>query len=572
MILKGCLSFILLTFVFLLAIVVRFYQLGSVPVGFHRDEASLGYNAYSILKTGRDIAGHFLPVHLQSFLYSPAGYSYLSIPFIFLFGLNEFAVRFASAFFGSVTVLIVYFLTTYLFKENKLNKSLGILSSFLFAISPWHINLSRVATENVIVVFFISVGVLLYFIWLRKKNDYLIVLAFVFFVLSLATYQAPRAFLPLFIPFLLFLFRPKLNAKNLILVVGMFILTIIFPIFFVLSSPKLSQRIHMLSILQFPQTQLVLDEQIREDGVNGGSPLQTRIFHNKVINYSSTFLVNYFQHFSYDFLFTDYGLPDRYRVPQMGLLYLFELPLLIFGIWKLFSADKKLGFFLVGWILLAPVGSAFTFDDVPNLQRTLIVFPALSIIEGFGALQFLKLLQERSVFKFAFPIVLVVVGYSFLYYLHQYYVHQIYHRPWFRQEGYKTLVRDINQMGSQYKKVIITDEESDPAIFFLFYNKYDPSLIQAELRRNMSDTFGKIPIRNYEFVNLKCPLYEIYSTNPLNNKLKVTLVEKKDTLYVDHGDCKITSTDARVIKDIRRSDDTVVFKILIINKDTNLQK
>src|SRR6185369_15079315 len=88
---------------------LRFYHLGGVPVGFHRDEAFLGYNAYSLLLTGKDMSGNLLPIHLQSFIYSPAGYSYASIPFILLFGLSEFAVRFASALFGTATIVLVYF-------------------------------------------------------------------------------------------------------------------------------------------------------------------------------------------------------------------------------------------------------------------------------------------------------------------------------------------------------------------------------------------------------------------------------------------------------------------------------
>src|SRR3989344_9151444 len=90
--------------IFLLGVFLRFFILGQVPVSLHRDEAFLGYNAYSILKTGRDISGSFLPIHLESFFFSPAGYSYFSIPSVALFGLSEFSVRFASALFGSLTI------------------------------------------------------------------------------------------------------------------------------------------------------------------------------------------------------------------------------------------------------------------------------------------------------------------------------------------------------------------------------------------------------------------------------------------------------------------------------------
>lgn len=47
--------------IFIFAIVIgaffRFHQLGKTPVGFYVDEASMGYNAFSILKTGKDEYG-----------------------------------------------------------------------------------------------------------------------------------------------------------------------------------------------------------------------------------------------------------------------------------------------------------------------------------------------------------------------------------------------------------------------------------------------------------------------------------------------------------------------------------
>ena len=95
--------------IILVGVILRFYRLGEVPRGFHRDEAFLGYNGYSILQTGKDMSGNRLPLHLESFIYSPAGYSYFSIPFIKIFGLNEFSTRAASAFFGTLTVLVTYF-------------------------------------------------------------------------------------------------------------------------------------------------------------------------------------------------------------------------------------------------------------------------------------------------------------------------------------------------------------------------------------------------------------------------------------------------------------------------------
>lgn len=55
--------------IFLTGCMLRFFNLGAVPVGLHTDEAYFGYNAFSILTTGREMTGDFLPIHLESFLF-----------------------------------------------------------------------------------------------------------------------------------------------------------------------------------------------------------------------------------------------------------------------------------------------------------------------------------------------------------------------------------------------------------------------------------------------------------------------------------------------------------------------
>lgn len=559
-------TFIFLLLIILLGFTLRFYKLGEIPVGFHRDEAFFGYNAYALLTTGKEMAGYSFPIHLHSVLYSPGGYSYVSIPFIFLFGLNEFSIRFAAALLGSMTIVVTYFLVKELFfkisqnKNQNLKESLALLSSLFLAISPWHINLSRVSAENVLVVFFISLGVLFYLKWVRKERIALLLISFFCFAITLLLYQAPRAFLPVFIPFLFLVFHPKPLRKKVIAPLALFIILIIIPVLGILSSHSLTLRLRMLSIFQNPATQLVLDEQIREDG--GHNVNMTRFFHNKALNYSITFFENYFSHFSYNFLFMDRGYPDRYRVPQMGLLYLFELPLLIFGIWKLYSQEKRQAVFLSGWILLAPFGSAFTYDDIPNLQRTLIIFPALSLVVAYGFIQFWEVMKKMLFTRVFRILLLLIICYGVLYYLHQYYIHQVNHRPWYRQEGYKQLVSNLNALQPNYKKVVITDEETDPAIFFLFYNKYDPRVVQKQLQQHPTEQYGVIPVGKYQFVIKEaCPLHLIAQSDVSKQP---TLSAEKNILYVNSGHCKVTDERIKTLSEIRRSDGTVVFTIQTI--------
>src|SRR3989344_5129167 len=108
--------------IIILAVVLRFYKLGTTPPSLYWDEVSLGYNAYSILKTGFDEHHHFLP--LTNFAafgdYKPPGYIYATVPSIALFGLNEFAVRFPSALFGTLTVFLAYLISKKLFKNENI--------------------------------------------------------------------------------------------------------------------------------------------------------------------------------------------------------------------------------------------------------------------------------------------------------------------------------------------------------------------------------------------------------------------------------------------------------------------
>lgn len=529
--------------------ILRFYKLGVVPAGLHRDEAFLGYNAYSILKTGRDMSSRFLPLHFESFLYSPAGYSYLSIPFITLFGLSPYSVRFASALFGSLTVLMIYFLVRNLFISFPHASRISLVASFLLAISPWHINLSRTATENTIVVFFVVAGVTLYLMWVHNGKFLFLMGAFGAFFVTLFIYQAARSFLPLFLPLLILSTRNHLRHTSLRTPLLLFLVLIILPIIMILQSPELSLRIRTVSLFASHETQLVLDEQGREDGVGGTTPFVTRAFHNKAYGYMNQFLKNYFDHFSFPFLFTDLGLPIRYRVPGMGLLYLFELPLLLFGLWKILQGKHAPFALLVGWIFVTPIGSALAFDDVPNLQRTLIMYPALAIISAYGLVAMIDLCRKMKRVKLVSSLAMTIILTHVVSYLHAYYIHLPTHQPWYRQEGYKELVQKVNGLLPQFQKAVITTRESAPSIFFLFYSSYNPNEFQQYAKSSTLRDFDRINFGQYVFSLEECPL-----------RLRKTSSNDPNVLYINYGTCA-TLPEMQELAHVKRPDNSVVFRI-----------
>ena len=553
--------FFLLVLIFCLGLLLRFYRLGEVPNSLHRDEAFLGYNAYAILETGKDINGNFLPLHLASFLYTPAGYAYISIPFIKLFGLDAFSVRFASALFGSFTILMMFFLTRELVipGQTKVPRDqVAFLSSFLLAISPWHINLSRTASVITLVVFFATAAVFCYFLSLRKQNNIFLLLSLFLFGLSLTFYIAPYSFLPLFIPFMYVLFTKQQRKKKIISTVILFSVVILLPLFFTLFSRELSLRARSLSIFEQLNPKLVLEQVIREDGVADTYNNITRMFHNKIIIYSSSILENYFQHFSYQFLFTDKGYPDRYRVPLMGLMYIYSLFLIPLGIFYLLKEWSKVGLFLLIWVLLVPIGSSLTSDDIPNLQRTLIVLPPLIIIESFAIFFIYSWVARYTLLVRVLQLLAgVFILYNVLFYLHQYYTHMPLYHPWYRHDGYKELVKSTNNLLPLYKKAVITNKESAPTIFFLLYGRYDPVSFQRDTKDTTMHDFDRINFGKYEFSQEECPLQ--------GTEASVGLRGKPEVLYVNSGLCP-TPENVKELGEIKRSDNSVVFRILTLKE------
>ena len=101
---------IVLSFIVLLSVGLFFFKINQVPRCLNADEASFAYNAYSILKTGADEYGKFLPLRLKAFGDNRFPLlSYLAIPWIAILGLNETAARLANFPFFFLFPIPVFF-------------------------------------------------------------------------------------------------------------------------------------------------------------------------------------------------------------------------------------------------------------------------------------------------------------------------------------------------------------------------------------------------------------------------------------------------------------------------------
>lgn len=528
----------ILILILFLASFLRFYKLAEYPVGFHIDEASLGYNAYSLLKTARDENGNFLPLHIDMFGdFRPAGYQYLDILPVKLFGLTEFATRLPSAFFGAATIIAIFLLASAIFN----NVVVSLLATILMALSPWHIVISRASAETVVALFFIILGAYFFIKAVRGQQTDLI-LATIFWLASLFFYHASRVFVPMLGVVLLVILYPLVKKKHHILPYVCVGIIFLVSLFFVFWSAGGTGRFRQVSIFHYPEIRLVLEEQIREDGVMRTSIILTRAFHNKLVNYGLGYFKEYFRYFSPNYLFIEGGLPQWYVVPNMGLMYLIELPFLLVGLYQLITRKERLFLIPVIWLVLGPTIAALTRDDVPNVQRSLVMLPALTIITAWGLWSSLGYVREKfrlPIQRLTILILVLLFSWNFSYFIHQYFIHTRIHRPWYRFNGFKEMVLAVNELEPYYDKVIVSKGQGGTYMHFLFFQEFDPAEYQKLGSPKDKDYggFGKLI-----FVPQEC-------------------VSGKEALLVASGKCQEMPFVGGGAMPIYREDGTIAFRI-----------
>lgn len=539
--------YIFLGIIFFTAVLFRFINLSSHPAGFHIDEASLGYNGYSLLLTGKDDNGNLWPLYIDMFGDNrPSGYHYLTIVPIMFFGLTEFAVRFPGALVGSVTVFSMFFLANVLFK----NKTISLLSALLTAVSPWHIALSRASSEAIIALFFIILGFSLLLHGFAENKKKLIVWGAIFASISYFFYHTPRVFVPLIFASLSTFLYPLWKSER------KFLLIKTLAVFIFLSSMTLclvfllrggTGRYSQVNIFNNFETNFLLLQELQED-VWGQSPkYASRLVHNKITNNFLVSIDNYFDYFSGDFLFVKGGLPIWYNTPRMGLMHIVELPFLLFGLYWLLRSNNKMYKVPIIWLFLAPVVSAITMDDIPNINRAIAMVPVLEIIVAVGFVNLAKVFYKRRIL-FVGVCMALFLG-NIIYFGHQYFVNAKVHNPWYRNNGFSEMMSIVNKNYGKYDTIVMSKFQGGIYPLVLFYSKYNPKTYQGEgSTKNMDyNGFGK-----FFFVPQDCPSVQ------RNDKFP-----KVHALFVDKGDCPLDkSLKTKKIEYVYRGDRTKVFRIV----------
>ncbi len=471
--------------ILIIATVLRVYQLDKVPPSLFGDEVDVGYQAYSILKTGQDLYGQSFPTLIHSLSeYRAPLFIYSDIPLIAIFGLNEWGVRLAAAFWGILGMLGIFLLARKLFNEK-----IGLLAAGFLTISPWHIHYSRAGFEvTMLLTFFIFAT---YFFLKGLEKKWHLVISAILFGLTPYIYSTAVLFLPLIIFMMIIIFRKDIKVSSSrfggIWLIGLITLFLVLAPYGIQTiSGKSGERFNIISIFgsQTLQDKVFLAQKSEQ------LPLDLqRLFHNKPLIWMQNITLNYLRAFSPEFLFLSGDPNARHSIHEMGQMYYFETILLglgLFGIYRRWGTGEKV---LLSWLLIAPIPASLTYDGGFHATRNFLMLMPFMILVSLGANEILGKLKSVKYRNLA-GILIILAVFNTTFYLHRYYAHYPIEssRAW--HFGFKEAFGYVSANGSNYEKILINNTYEPSLIRFLFWTKYDPNRFHQEFSTEAFDGFS----------------------------------------------------------------------------------
>lgn len=534
--------FVLLLGITCLGSFLRIWKLGNIPEGFYSDEALYGYEAYSLLKTGRDQFGNKYPLSIAGFGdYRPALYIYSTIPFVNSLGLNEFAVRLPSALFSSVTIFLVFLFVNELTRKPKT----ALFSALIFAISPWSLYLGRMAHETNLMTLLTTGG--LYFL-MRARRGYLNVFIATFLLgASLYAYHTARVFVPLILLLTLVMFRHLLGKYRKFIILGLLAFGFItLPLILDLSRNESWIRVKNVSFWNDPGVIPYINERrgvLLDKGVPG---VVARIISNKATVYSYIVGRNFSSHLTPAFLLTQGDPNGIYNTPHTGILLWSEPILVVLGGWLLYKSRRRIFWWAILGIMVALFPDSLT-RIAPSSPRIHVALPLVSLLGGVG---FTYVAKKRNIF-FILSLITIV---SALWFWQNYLLvrPQVHERAW--QIGAKEMVKTAAIFSTKYNKIWIS-RNGWGWIHVVFHTTYPPDILQKEINVSSRNDLGfwwVSDVGKYHLEWLPSPFIPdcgiLYIATPGEFPEKTSPVHAIKTAdgrdlywFVDAGDCKAES-------------------------------
>ncbi|MDD2822945.1 MAG: glycosyltransferase family 39 protein [Candidatus Daviesbacteria bacterium] len=535
---------ILLILILLLAIFLRLYKIDENPVSLFGDELDVGYHALSILQTGKDYTGHFLPQHFRSLaeLRTPL-YLYSSVPSVAIFGVSPLGVRLPAVIFGVLCVWLLYFLVKYI----SGNTVIALISALLLSILPWHIQYSRAGFEVTELMAFYLAGI--YFFLRGLKEHRLIFLSVIFFGFTPWIYNIAKLYLPLTVLGLLAIFW------NDIKVVPKKFIFISFVIFTLITGAFTYNTLFGGGVDRFESISIASDNTIipqigfsrlrdakmRDSSASIGAvfSLSDKLFHNQPFFLFNAFIKNYLQAYSAEFLTISGSTNLRHSVPGVGQIYAFEfIFMLIGGAFFFFSqVNNKVKLLMLFLILTTPIPSALTIDGGTHPTRLFLMIIPITIMTAYGIWSAVNILSVK-IRKAFIGIIALVILLSFVFYQHTYWIHYPWDSERWWQAGYSEAIKATVEEGKKYDRVIISNADEPSLIFFLGYNEYPPEKFQKNylLPETNIPGFGNVSnLDKYYFpaIGKGVGLYDLGKILPSNTLYLATAKEVNVNLITE---------------------------------------
>ena len=497
---------LLLAAILSLGLIIRAYRITALPL--YGDELTMVYDSYSILKTGRDQTGKFLPITFEMRGQSPGGYVYASIPFVAIFGPSVLAVRMLSLISGVGIIILMYLLGSKFFGQRT-----GLIAALLTAISPWEIALSRAGFESHFALFLTLLG--LYFLLYSESRRWFFIYAGLSWGLAIHTYQTYKLIV---LPFLVLtfwyvgIFKRKKIFSNLFFVLGI----VVFGVFLSLVVREIligrsQERFEDINIFAQSGLQEEITQKVNfERQVSGLPNVANEIFHNKAIEYSKELIGGYLQNFSNDFLLLTGDHNPRHNPAESGAVYLVEVATLFVGIFVLRVKSRKLFQFLILWLLVSPVSGVLTGE--PHFLRNSIMLPPLILLSAYG------LPQIKS--KYLVGVIVAAILLQMVFVLERIYLIAPTQHAGFWSQSARTASEAAIHKKDDYKKIFLLTKIDNIEYAYPVYAKIDPSLVISQSKGGFPKKYGNVIITD-----------EIKDFENGEDVLVITIDSKNELLY-----------------------------------------
>lgn len=496
------------------ASLLRLIALGDVPYGFANDEVSYIYSGFSIAQTnGYDVAGKFLPlsVNLDSSL-SPVPVYFVAL-FVKLLGLGAFVVRLPFALLGIGSVILTYYLSKMLFK----NELIAIFAGLVMSFSSWHILVTRGVWDVIPAQFFLLLGICLF---VKKVEKGSVLWSLIPFIIAFYSYHATKVFYIFLIGLLLVFFGKTLwkrRAEFVLFLAGSIL--VIFSFILVLSSQSVTRQTEF--VVNNPAVLRDAEKNVNFNRRFSDAPFLLRIIESNKVEFIAQKVINtYLGAFSVQHLFSvgDINPIVGYGAFFRGVLYIIDLPFLLLGLFIIVktafekTTDRKHSrnlFFTLGLLLISPLPSAVA-AGTTYVIRSFMMVPFLSIVIGFGIWFFtIKILKKSISMQYVlFSAVLILYCVVLFRFFYQYSFQFNTYGGEFWNRSSRILSEYISKNQAKFDSVIIGEATDKLLLQFAFFNSVDPAEMQKAWIEKWPAKIGKVNFNNsclndVEFSNLR---------------------------------------------------------------------